>query len=225
VLLAGGHESDGDSEQFEFASAERCRPVLNSETIGRVNDARSQPYSNPLEQHPIVRGVVDYVEEHYTSSISLRDVAHALGYSPAHLTHKFSSLTGTPVTAWIIKRRLYAAQALLVETRQNVVTVCEAVGFGDLCYFTRQFVRHVGVTPAKFRSANKNTVGIKLGRFSLSQASGAETWSLIGAGPPRRTMRATPWTATTAPAAINIADVPAAISGPMAKPSRTPSIP
>ena len=131
--------------------------MLNGETMERVNDALNQPYrargAYPLEQHPIVRGVVDYVEENYTSSISLRDVARALGYSPAHLTHKFSSLTGVPVTAWIIKRRLYAAQELLIETRQNVVAVCEAVGFGDLCYFTRQFVRHVGVTPAQFRSA------------------------------------------------------------------------
>jgi AraC-like DNA-binding protein len=115
----------------------------------------------------IVRGVVDYVEQNYASSISLRDVAQALGYSPAHLTHKFSSLTGTAVTAWIIKRRLYAAQELLIATRQNVITVCEAVGFGDLCYFTRQFVRHVGVTPAQFRSANTTTAGMKLGRFSL----------------------------------------------------------
>ncbi len=111
--------------------------------------------NGPVREHQIVRGVVDYVEENFASSISLRDVAEALGYSPAHLTHRFSSLTGTPVTAWIIKRRLAAAQALLIETEQDVVAVCEAVGFGDVCYFTRQFVRHVGVTPSQFRSAKK----------------------------------------------------------------------
>ena len=154
--------------------------MLNGETMVRVHDARSRPYSDPSEwsprakrvhggllsleqQHPIVRGVMDYVEENYMSSISLRDVAQALGYSPAHLTHKFSSLTGTPVTAWIIKRRLFAAQELLIETKQNVMTVCETVGFGDLCYFTRQFVLHVGVTPTQFRSANKDNVGMDIG--------------------------------------------------------------
>lgn len=109
--------------------------------------------SSPAKEHQIVRGVVDYVEQNFASSISLRDVADALGYSPAHLTHRFSSLTGVPVTAWIIKRRLSAAQELLTETKQDVVAVCEAVGFGDICYFTRQFVRHVGVTPSRFRSA------------------------------------------------------------------------
>ena len=130
--------------------------MLNDETMACVNEARSRRAPGHRSLHPveqqIVRGVVDYVEEHYTSSISLRHVAQALGYSPAHLTHKFSSLTGVPVTAWIIKRRVCAAQELLVETKQDVLSVCEAVGFGDICYFTRQFVRHVGVTPAQFRS-------------------------------------------------------------------------
>jgi AraC-like DNA-binding protein len=111
-------------------------------------------------EQQIVRGVVEYVEKNYASSISLRDVAEALGYSPAHLTHKFAALTGVPVTAWIIKRRLCAAQELLIETEQNVTTVCEAVGFGDVCYFTRQFVRHAGVTPTQFRSARSSTTAV-----------------------------------------------------------------
>jgi AraC-like DNA-binding protein len=134
--------------------------VLNGEVMVRSDwpsrvTCITGEYSS--EQHPIVRGVVDYVEANYMTSISLRDVAQALGYSPAHLTHMFSSLTGMPVTAWIIRRRLLAAQELLVGSKQNIMTVCEAVGFGDLCYFTRQFVRHVGVTPAQFRSAKKTT--------------------------------------------------------------------
>ncbi|MGD1066593.1 MAG: AraC family transcriptional regulator [Vulcanimicrobiaceae bacterium] len=104
----------------------------------------------------IVRSVVEFIEKNFTSSISLRDVAQALGYSPAHLTHTFSSLTGTPVTAWIIKRRLSAAKELLTGTSENVSRVCEAVGFRDPCYFSRQFARHVGLTPAQFRSAHRS---------------------------------------------------------------------
>jgi AraC-like DNA-binding protein len=80
-------------------------------------------------------------------------VADALGYSPCHLTHTFRQITGTPVTAAIIKRRIRAAQQLLAEANVDVASACEAAGFNDICYFTRQFVRHVGVTPGRFRSA------------------------------------------------------------------------
>jgi AraC-like DNA-binding protein len=42
---------------------------------------------------------------------------------------------------------------LLRNSDVDVATACEAVGFNDLCYFSRQFARHVGVTPGRFRSA------------------------------------------------------------------------
>jgi two-component system response regulator YesN len=95
--------------------------------------------------------VFEFVEHHYADRISLRDVAEAVGYSACHLTTKFRQATGTPVTSWIIKQRIAAAQRLLSEENVNVADVCEAVGFSDLRYFTRQFIRHAGVTPGRFR--------------------------------------------------------------------------
>ena len=32
-----------------------------------------------------------------------------------------------------------------------VSAICEAAGFNDVCYFTRQFLRHTGLTPGRFR--------------------------------------------------------------------------
>jgi AraC-like DNA-binding protein len=95
--------------------------------------------------------VFEFIEHHYADRISLRDVAEAVGYSACHLTTKFRQATGMPVTSWIIKQRIAAAQRLLSEENVNVAAACEAVGFSDLRYFTRQFIRYAGVTPGKFR--------------------------------------------------------------------------
>ncbi len=97
--------------------------------------------------------VIEYIDRNYAAAISLRDVAEAFGYSACHLTHTFAQVTGTPITAWIIKRRIIAAQHLLADPSVNVAKACEACGFNDLCYFTRQFVRHVGMTPGRYRAA------------------------------------------------------------------------
>jgi AraC-like DNA-binding protein len=104
-------------------------------------------------QKPVSDRVVEYIEQNYARQISLRDVASAMGYSPSHLTTAFRQATGIPVTAWIIKRRIAAARQLLGEADLDVATTSERVGFSDLCYFTRQFVRHVGVTPGRFRAS------------------------------------------------------------------------
>jgi AraC-like DNA-binding protein len=105
------------------------------------------------QEQSMAERVAEYIDQNYARQISLRDVADAFGYSACHLTHTFSVRTGTPITAWIIKRRILAAQELLRESNVSVATACIAVGFNDLCYFTRQFVRHVGMTPGRFRSA------------------------------------------------------------------------
>ena len=102
---------------------------------------------------PLVESVYRFVENNYSAPISLRDVADAVGYSAAHLTDTFRRCTGSPVTAWIIKRRIRAAATLLREAGNDVLTACESAGFRDLGYFTRQFVRHVGMTPARYRRA------------------------------------------------------------------------
>jgi AraC family transcriptional regulator, transcriptional activator of pobA len=104
-------------------------------------------------RRPLVESVYCFVENNYSAPISLRDVADAVGYSAAHLTDTFRRCTGSPVTAWIIERRIRAAATLLREAGTDVVTACESAGFRDLGYFTRQFVRHVGMTPARYRRA------------------------------------------------------------------------
>ena len=120
-------------------------------------------YSTSGNDISVADRVIEYIDRNYAEPISLRDVAEVFGYSPCHLTHTFSQITGTPITAWIIKRRITAAQQLLAESNVNVAAACEAVGFNDLCYFTRQFVRHVGMTPGRFRSAsNGGSSGSKM---------------------------------------------------------------
>jgi len=118
---------------------------------GRARDRRAD-----LELRTVQR-VQEFVEAHYPEQISLRHVARELAYSAAYLTDTFRRLTGTAVTAWIIKRRVEAAQQLLREDNMTVACACERVGFNDLCYFTRQFVRLTGTTPGRYRAEVRNT--------------------------------------------------------------------
>jgi AraC-like DNA-binding protein len=114
--------------------------------------------------------VINYVESNYSQAISLRDVALVMGYSPCHLTTVFRRATGTPVTAWIVRRRIEAARQLLLVGTISVAEASERVGFSDLCYFTRQFVRHVGMTPGRFRATTQITANASSMARSRSQA-------------------------------------------------------
>jgi AraC-like DNA-binding protein len=127
-------------------------------------DRRRTILHKPMERgatmiaNPISDRIISYVESNYDRPISLRDVASMMGYSPCHLTTVFRRATGTPITAWIVKRRIEAARQLLAVGTISVAQACEMAGFSDLCYFTRQFVRHVGTTPGRFRATAQITV-------------------------------------------------------------------
>jgi AraC-like DNA-binding protein len=131
------------------STVDRLRTPPISRYVRKMLPQGEQPENPPAQI--IVRRVIDYVDVNYAANITLRDVALSLGYSPAHLTNTFSRHTGVPVNAWIIRRRIHAVEQLLREGAAPVAAVCEAVGFNDVCYFTRQFVRNIGTTPGRYR--------------------------------------------------------------------------
>ncbi|MDB5093133.1 MAG: chemotaxis protein CheY [Candidatus Eremiobacteraeota bacterium] len=102
-------------------------------------------------QFLLIDRVREYIEQHYREHISLRDVAAALGYSRSHLTNLVSTATGKPLNAWIIERRIVAAQEQLTDPYATVAEVAASVGFGDTAHFSRKFKRIVGMTASEWR--------------------------------------------------------------------------
>lgn len=104
-----------------------------------------------------VKAVLQFIAAHYHQSISLCDVAKALGYSPAYLTDLVRRETGQTVNQWIIEHRLTQAGRLLLETNQTVSQIAETVGYQHIGYFFRQFRHRYGTTPQIWRESQRNS--------------------------------------------------------------------
>ncbi|WP_339376860.1 response regulator transcription factor [Nostoc sp. 106C] len=113
----------------------------------------SQP---SFSSNSLLNEVFQFIENNYHQSITLQDVAKAVGYSPAYLTDLVKRLTGNTVQRWIIKRRMAAACSLLLETDQSVNQIAEAVGYNDKNYFFNQFRQYHGITPKSWRNKHRN---------------------------------------------------------------------
>jgi YesN/AraC family two-component response regulator len=110
---------------------------------------------------PKLSQVFRFIETHYHQSISLTDVAQAVGYSPAYLTHLMQTQTGRTVKRWIAERRMAEARLLLSTTAQSVGQIAEAVGYADTSYFIRQFRQVHQASPQAWRNsaASQASVG------------------------------------------------------------------
>jgi len=120
---------------------------------------KSVNYQSIFPIIPNLKNVFDYIEANYQEGITSSDVAEAVGYSCAYLTHQVAKQTGKPINVWIIKRRMVAALALLKNTHQTIEEIAAQVGYKDTCHFSRQFRQHHGLSPAHWRKKHQLTSG------------------------------------------------------------------
>lgn len=104
-----------------------------------------------------VRRALDYLGEHFRERISLKDVAAHVALSPYRLAHLIKADTGKTVGEHILHLRIREARRLLEETTDSCADIAYRVGFCDQSYFTKQFKRHMGITPASHRRLHWST--------------------------------------------------------------------
>lgn len=102
---------------------------------------------------PLLNQVFKFIEENYHLSISLCNVATAVGYCPAYLTNLIRRHTGKTVNHWIVERRMLAARTLLRESNLSVSQIAETVGYQHEGHFFRQFRQNHQTTPQAWRKA------------------------------------------------------------------------
>ena len=133
-----------------------------------------------LQSQPLLNNVFYFIDKNYQQSISLREVAEAVGRSPAYLTDLVRRETGKTVLSWIIEHRMAEARRLLVETDQSVERITEAVGYFDRRHFSRLFLRFHNVTPQVWRRTHQRK-SVPLWQIGLPSVSSSKFTDQKGA--------------------------------------------
>jgi AraC-like DNA-binding protein len=90
----------------------------------------------------------EWLTAHPDSSCGLADVARAVGTSPWHLARVFREECGVTLHAYRQRQRLGLAIARLLEGPQDLSALAHELGYSSHSHFTREFRRHLGVTPS-----------------------------------------------------------------------------
>ena len=78
------------------------------------------------------------------------DLVNTMGMSRVQLHRKLHALTGFSASVFIRTYRLKQAAVLLKKNSGNVAEIAFEVGFNNLSYFHRCFLKQYGKTPAQF---------------------------------------------------------------------------
>lgn len=84
-------------------------------------------------------------------NITLEDLGSYLGFNPSYFSSLFKKETGSTFLEYLSKVRIEKAKELLKEPGLRIQDVCLMVGYNDVKYFTKLFIKHTGLKPKEFR--------------------------------------------------------------------------
>ena len=107
------------------------------------------------------RRVRAHVEGNISARIHIPQLARLVGLSASHFCRAFKYSFGASPRAYVLRRRIEVAQALMLTTPAPLSAIALSCGMCDQQHFTRSFRRIVGETPSTWRRARKGVLQIK----------------------------------------------------------------
>lgn len=111
------------------------------------------PFTHPCseEDMKLADRIRRYLDDHYTESIVLADVAAAFGCSESYISHTFKRCIGYSPIQYVIRRRIGLAQTYLITTDYTATHIATLVGYDNTNYFNTIFTKITGVSPMRYK--------------------------------------------------------------------------
>jgi AraC family transcriptional regulator len=95
--------------------------------------------------------VVEYIERHLSSDLSLEEIAQQIDVSQSHFSRLFKQSVGLSPWQYVIQRRVETAKELLKNEDLTIDRVSDRLGFLSHSQFTIFFRKYTGVSPKQYR--------------------------------------------------------------------------
>ncbi len=131
--------------------------VALAELLKKIRDERDRQDSSDgaRREQQLVSQLRKMIEEEYMNNISLKSLAERLHYNPAYLGRLFRAETGNSFRDELNAYRVRQAAQLLRSSDISIYEVVERVGYHDINYFHRIFLKTYGMSPGKYKSGQR----------------------------------------------------------------------
>ncbi|WP_208590407.1 response regulator transcription factor [Gracilibacillus suaedae] len=163
IVLLGNMKYDIDELEAEkyhyFSEINEAFHVREAISIFDTFIAKVEKKVRPTstETTSNIQLLLDYIEEHYDSHLTLRTLADHFHFNPSYLSSYFSKHHREGFSEYLNHVRIKNARKLLKETDKPISVISEVVGYSDHSYFTKVFKKLTAKSPSTYRKENKLT--------------------------------------------------------------------
>lgn len=118
--------------------------------------ASASPDEGQKKYAPYLRELKHYIDNHLDRPLKLDDLEKHCHMSKYRICHEFSTAFGLPPIRYLNKKRLEAAENLLLSTEKKVHEIALAAGYENTNHFIHLFKKEYGTTPQAYREAHHN---------------------------------------------------------------------
>ena len=101
--------------------------------------------------------VLDYIDANHAQRLEIATLAEVVALSPFHFARMFKVSTGLAPHAFVTKKRVDVATAMLRDTDLPLREIFQRAGFKTQSHFTSVCRRTMGITPAAYRRHHRAT--------------------------------------------------------------------
>lgn len=140
---------------------DKSERLIFTDSIGRAIVSRlveqwfSVPIASPRRAPGLpkwrLRRATEYIDANLGERIRLGDMAESAGLSRMHFAAQFRLSTGVSPHEYVLRKRLEAAQYLLLNSERNTLDIALSCGFNSQAHFISVFSRYMGDTPCRWR--------------------------------------------------------------------------
>jgi AraC family transcriptional regulator len=130
-----------------------ARIVIEGLMLELLGNASRSLVTPPVRAPDWLKSARDLCHARFADSLTLMEIAKAVGAHPTHLARSFKKHYGTTVGEYIRRLRLDWAATQLATTEDSIAEIAAAAGFYDQSHFTHTLKKHLGVSPLEFRTS------------------------------------------------------------------------
>ena len=148
--------SDIYIQQVDLLSSEEETEKIHEKIIFDYTNRMAKIHKTLGLSKKVIKAM-DYIYDNIQSKIRISDIAKKIDINPNYLCELFKKETGISINNFVKKKKIQAAEKLLIYEDFSVAELADIFGFASSSHFIETFKAETGLTPKAYKEKGQFT--------------------------------------------------------------------